>query len=70
MNIPVEKGYVRLHRAAGKWKISTLKDGKTQIEYIWNGELLGDFPSWGLKTAWKEQGSEVLNWLIDYMDNK
>ena len=47
-----------------------LKNGRTQIEYIWNGELLGDFPSWALKTAWKEQGNEVLNWLIDYMDNK
>ena len=44
-----------------------MENGKTQIQYIWNGELLGDFPSWALKIAWKEQGVEVLAWLIDYM---
>ena len=70
LNIPVEDGYVRLPRAAGKWKLVKLENGKTQIQYIWNGELLGNFPSWGLKIAWKEQGVEVLTWLIDYMDNK
>ena len=51
-------------------KIIELPNGTTQIEYIWNGELLGDFPSWALKMAWKEQGTEVLNWLIDYMDSE
>jgi len=70
LNIPVEEDYVRLHRAAGKWRLIELEDGRTQVEYIWNGELLGDFPSWALKIAWKEQGNEVLNWLIDYLDNK
>ena len=70
LNIPVEKNYVRLFRAAGKWKLTELSNGKTQIEYIWNGELLGDFPSWALKIAWKEQGNEVLTWLLNYMDNK
>ena len=69
LGVPVEDGYVRLHRAAGRWKLIKLPNGKTQVEYIWNGELLGDFPSWALKLAWKEQGSEVLTWLIDYMDD-
>ena len=69
LNIPVEKGYVRLIRAAGKWKLIQLSNDKTQVEYIWNGELLGDFPSWALKIAWKEQGNEVLTWLMDYMDD-
>ena len=68
-NIPVEEGYVRLPQAAGKWRLVKLKNGKTRIEYIWNGELLGNFPSWGLTKAWKEQGTEVLSWLINYMDN-
>jgi len=68
-NIPVEDNYVRLVRAAGKWKLTELLNEKTQVEYIWNGELLGDFPSWALKIAWKEQGNEVFTWLIDYMDN-
>ena len=69
LEVPVEDGYVRLHRAAGRWKLIELANGKTQVEYVWNGELLGDFPSWALKIAWKEQGSEVLTWLIDYMDD-
>lgn len=69
LGVPVEDGYVRLHRAAGRWKLVKLANGKTQVEYIWNGELLGDFPYWALKLAWKEQGSEVLTWLIDYMDD-
>ena len=70
LNIPVKDGYVRLNRAAGKWKLVKLGNGKTRIEYIWNGELLGDFPSWALKIAWKEQGTEVLLWLNDYMVGK
>ena len=45
-----------------------LTNGNTLIEYIWIGEVLGDFPSWALKIAWKEQGYEVFTWLIDYMD--
>ena len=51
-------------------QLTEVGNRRTKIEYIWNGELLGDFPSWALKTAWKEQGNEVLSWLIDYMDNK
>jgi len=70
LDVPVEDNYVRLNRAAGKWKLTKLANGKTQVEYIWNGELLGDFPSWALKIAWKEQGNEVLSWLINYMENK
>ena len=69
LNIPVEEGYVRLPRAAGKWRLIELKNGQTRIEYIWNGELLGDFPSLALTRAWKKQGTEVLTWLINYMDN-
>ena len=69
LNIAVEEDYVRLIRAAGKWKLIQLSNDKTQVEYIWNGELLGDFPSWALKIAWKEQGNEVLTWLMDYMDD-
>ena len=70
LNIPIEKGYVRLDRARGKWRLVKLKNGNIQVEYIWNGELLGDFPKWALKTAWKEQGKEVLTWLIEYMESK
>tara|TARA_X000001036_G_C20493606_1_gene730823 strand:+ start:244 stop:846 length:603 start_codon:yes stop_codon:yes gene_type:complete len=68
LRIPVDEHYVRLNRAAGRWRLNQLPNGNTRIEYIWNGELLGDFPSWALKIAWKEQGNEVFTWLIDYMD--
>ena len=68
-NIPVEKGYVRLPRAAGKWKLTEVGNRRTKIEYIWNGELLGDFPSWAMSRAWKEQGVEVLSWLIEYIEH-
>jgi hypothetical protein len=32
---------------------------------MWNGELLGDFPTWGLSRAWVEQGNEMMEWLND-----
>ena len=36
---------------------------KTKVTYAWNGELLGNFPDFGLEKAWITQGTEVLNWL-------
>ena len=60
---PPTQSYIRLVNAAGEWRLSPLKNNKTQVTYIWNGELLGDFPSWALPRAWKTQGNEVLTWL-------
>ena len=54
---------VRLPNAGGKWVIEKLSENKTKVTYMWNGELLGDFPDWALTTAWTAQGEEVLDWL-------
>ena len=55
--------YVRLPNAAGIWILNTANKNKTKIIYAWNGELLGNFPDFGLKEAWITQGTEVLLWL-------
>ncbi|MBH49248.1 MAG: hypothetical protein CMG69_00635 [Candidatus Marinimicrobia bacterium] len=63
MEIPERNNYVRLINAGGRWTLVPMKDGNTKVSYLWNGELRGDFPDWGLERAWKVQGTEVLNWL-------
>ena len=51
---------MRLVNAGGKWKLESINNNLTKVTYIWNGEMLGNFPSWGLKRAWSKQGNEVL----------
>ena len=67
--IPVHEDYVRLIHAAGEWRLHSLSNNSTEVTYMWNGELLGDFPDWALTRAWKTQGSEVLNWLKEAVQN-
>ena len=59
------KSYIRLVNAAGEWRLSPVNNNETKVIYTWNGELLGDFPDWALPRAWKTQGNEVLNWLLE-----
>jgi hypothetical protein len=59
----LESGMVRLDNAAGLWVLKSLSDKQTLVTYAWNGELLGNFPDFGLHKAWVTQGSEVLKWL-------
>ena len=66
--IPVYEDYVRLIHAAGEWRLHSLDSISTKVTYIWNGELLGDFPSWALTRAWKTQGQEVHTWLKDAVE--
>ena len=61
--ISVHEDYVRLIHAAGEWRIHSLDSSSTEVTYIWNGELLGNFPEWALSRAWETQGHEVLTWL-------
>ena len=63
--IPVHEDYVRLVHAAGEWRLHALGNDSTEVTYLWNGELLGDFPDWALTRAWETQGIEVLTWLKD-----
>ena len=56
-------GVVRLDNAAGIWILKGLPNNKTMVTYAWHGELLGNFPDFGLNKAWITQGTEVLTWL-------
>ena len=65
---PLEKDHVRLVNAAGKWKLISKSDNQTSVSYTWNGELLGDFPNFALERAWKTQGNEIIQWIIDALE--
>ena len=54
------QNYVRLNNAGGQWRLKSIANNLTEVTYIWNGEMSGNFPSWGLKRAWVKQGNEVL----------
>ena len=59
--IEINHNYVRLLNAGGQWRLKSLADNLTEVTYIWNGDMSGNFPSWGLKRAWTKQGNEVLS---------
>ena len=65
---PFYEDSVTLPRASGQWMLIPLSEGRTKVYYTWNGELLGNFPSISLHTAWEEQGNEVLTWLYEYIN--
>ena len=67
--IPVHEDYIRLIHAAGEWRLHALDSNSTEVTYIWNGALLGDFPNWTLTRAWETQGEEVLTWLKEAIQN-
>ena len=62
--------HVRLPNAAGIWILTALEPNKTKVIYAWNGELLGNFPDFGLTRAWVTQGTEVLNWLDEELTKR
>jgi len=68
IDAPEKNNYVRLVNAAGKWKLVPKNKNETTVSYTWNGELLGDFPSFALKRAWKTQGNEIIHWLNDALE--
>ncbi|MEC7735758.1 MAG: START domain-containing protein [Candidatus Neomarinimicrobiota bacterium] len=67
---PVVPDHVRLPNAAGIWVLERLSSNQTRVIYAWNGELLGNFPGFGLSKAWIRQGTEVLNWLDEALSGK
>ena len=67
--VPIHKDYVRLIHAAGEWRLHSIDSNSTEVTYIWNGELLGDFPDWALTRAWQTQGQEVMTWLKEAIQN-
>ena len=62
---PVTEKYIRLVNTFGEWKLSPTNENETLLVYTWNGELLGDFPEFALKRAWKTQGNEIIHWIKD-----
>lgn len=62
---PATEKYVRLINAFGKWELSPTNENETLLVYTWNGQLLGDFPEFALKRAWKTQGNEIIHWIKD-----
>ena len=63
VDAPPNERFVRLINAAGAWLIRPINNNETSVTYTWNGELLGEFPSWALPKAWKTQGNEIIEWL-------
>lgn len=59
----LKKGHIRLPNATGIWILEPISLNSTKVIYIWNGELLGNFPNIALTKAWTTQGTEVLTWL-------
>ena len=59
----LKSGHVRLPDAAGLWILVPINLNSTRVTYMWNGELLGNFPDFALTKAWTTQGTEVLTWL-------
>ena len=68
IDAPEKNNYVRLVNAAGQWKLVPKNKNETTVSYTWNGELLGDFPSFALERAWKTQGNEIIHWLNDALE--
>ena len=66
----IDSKHVRLPNAAGIWILTQLNENQTNIIYAWNGELLGNFPDFGLEKAWITQGTEVFNWLDEALSKK
>ncbi len=60
-SVPEYNDAVRLVNASGEWALIFITPDSTQVTYSWNGELLGDFPSFSLSTAWETGGTEIIN---------
>ena len=65
LNLNIDENFIRLINAKGEWRLSPINKKLTQVTYIWNGELRGNFPSWSLSKAWIRHGNEVLGNLRD-----
>ena len=68
IEISIDDDYVRLVNASGGWILHPIDAQTTELTYMWNGELLGDFPDWALTRAWVEQGNEVMTWIEDALE--
>ena len=61
--------FIRLPNASGIWLMEPINKKQAKLTYMWQGELLGNFPSWVLHRAWKAQGNELLTELEKALNN-
>ena len=61
--------FIRLPNASGIWLMEPINKYQTKLTYLWQGELLGNFPNWVLQKVWKEQGNELLSQLELALEN-
>ena len=66
--IPLNDDCIRLENAAGEWYLKVVDESSTEVIYTWNGELGGDFPEWALNRAWIKQGTEMVEWLTESLE--
>jgi len=62
---PQDQDFIRLINAQGGWYINYIDSLHTDVKYIWNGEMLGNFPEWAYNKAWIKQGNEIMSNLYD-----
>tara|TARA_Y100000994_G_scaffold10732_1_gene8586 strand:+ start:7469 stop:8077 length:609 start_codon:yes stop_codon:yes gene_type:complete len=68
IDIPLNSDCIRLENAAGEWYLKEVDGASTKVIYTWNGELGGDFPDWALSRAWTKQGTEMIEWLSESLE--
>ena len=61
--------FIRLPNASGIWLMEPINKYQTKLTYLWQGELLGNFPNWVLQKVWEEQGNELLSQLELALEN-
>ena len=61
--------FIRLPNASRIWLMEPINKYQTKLTYLWQGELLGNFPNWVLQKVWEEQGNELLSQLELALEN-
>ena len=70
-NLSIKKNndFIRLENASGIWLLEKIDHNRTNLTYLWNGELSGNIPKVVLPRAWKSQGNEILKELEEALKN-
>ena len=65
---PETSNRVRLPRMAGEWRIEDASEGGSRVQYTWQAEIGGSFPSMTLNRARNIAGQKVLKDLSKALD--
>ncbi len=55
---------VRLTQAQGRFELRSRADGRTDITYVWHGDVGPGVPEWIWPLAWRNQSREVVSGMI------